>query len=348
MAKQLFLFVLKRVLSWLPTFWLMTALTFGISRCAGGDPILAKIPPDASPEIYAYYAQKMGFDKPIFYFSLGISTDSRYIPTIKIHGFDNQFHHYWVGILRGDWGMSLTDEQPILTKISPPLSISMLLGSMTFLFSIAVSVGLSVWLTLYQGRRRERWILHFLSFVYAIPTFLLAILGVLFLTNERYGLKIASVGLAETPSTNFWSSLLLQIPHLWLPMFCLSAHLIAKLTKQLHIALVNTLAESFITTAYGKGLSKYQTLIRHALPMALYVLVSAVGNLFPLLVMGSLVVEVIFNIMGIGRLSYEAILVRDYPLIMGVFWCAVLATFVGSLIADAIQIIVYPFEKNRA
>jgi ABC-type dipeptide/oligopeptide/nickel transport system permease component len=295
--------------------------------------------------MYTYMARKLGLDKPVFYMSWGVSAESRYLPLVRWHGFDNQFHHYCLHIIRGDLGKSFIDEQPVWDKIRTPLSISLVLGILTLIFSFLMSILLAIVLARWHGRRREKWLSAGLSLLYAIPTFLLALIAVVFFTNDRYGLKIASVGLANRENLGFWYWLFVQIPHLWLPVFCLSAHIIAKLTKQIHIALINILAENFISTAYSKGLTSFQVLIRHALPSATYVLVAALGNLSATVLMGSLVIEVIFNIMGIGRLSYEAILVRDYTVIMGVFWCAALTTLIGNLLADIFHQIFYPFKK---
>lgn len=346
MLKQIFLFTLKRMLSWLPTLWLMAALVFGLSRCSGGDPVRDKLTPDASPEMHAYMAQKMGLDKPIFYISLGISEKMRYLPLVRWHGLDNQFHHYCLNLVKGDFGKSFIDEQPVWSKIRTPLSTSLILGIATLIFSFLVAILLAVALARWHGRWREKCLSAMLSLLYAVPTFLLALIAVLFFTNDRYGLKIASIGLPNTENVGFGYCFFAYISHLWLPMLCLSAHIIAKLTKQIHIALINILTENFISTAYGKGLTAWQVLIRHALPAATYVLVAALGNLSATILMGSLTVEVIFNIMGIGRVSYEAILVRDYSVIMGIFWCAALTTLIGNLLADIFHQIFYPFKEN--
>ncbi len=346
MLKHIFIFSIKRIISWLPTLCLMAVVVFVLSRCGGGDPVRDKLAPNASPEMYRYMAQKMGLDKPLFYTSLRISAKSRYAFGFDWHGFDNQFHHYCLNLLQGDFGKSLVDEQPIWRKIRTPLSISFILGILTLIFSFLMSVLLAVLLAHWSGRRRERWFSAGLSLLYAFPTFLIALIAVLYFTNDRYGLKIAAVGLANTDNLDFFSWFFIQIPHLWLPVFCLSMHIIAKLTKQIHIALIDILTENFITTAYGKGLTSLQVLIRHALPCGIYVLVAALGNLSATVLTGSLVVEVIFNIMGIGRLSYEAILLRDYPVIMGVFWCAAFTTLIGNLLADILHKLFYPFKEN--
>lgn len=346
MLKQISFFTLKRIFSWLPTLWLMAAFVFGLSRCSGGDPVRDQLAPDASPEMYAYVTQKMGLDKPIFYVSVGISEDLPYLPLIYWHGFDNQFHQYCLHLLQGELGKSFIDEQPVWEKIRTPLSISLVLGIATLIFSFLVAILLALVLARWHGRRREKWLSAALSLLYAVPTFLLALIAVLFFTNDRYGLKIASVGLPNSGNLDFLSCFFAYLSHLWLPIFCLSAHIIAKLTKQIHIALIHILTENFISTAYGKGLTAFQVLIRHALPAAVYVLVAALGNLSATLVTGSLVIEVIFNIMGIGRVSYEAILVRDYNVIMGIFWCAAFTTLIGNLLADIFHQIFYPFKPK--
>lgn len=347
MLKQIFLFTLKRIFSWLPTLWLMAALVFGLSRCGGGDPVRDKLAPNFSPEMYAYMAKKMGTDKPIFYISVGVAAENRYLPLVRWQGFDNQFHRYCLNVMRGDFGKSFIDEQNVWDKIRSPLSTSLVLGILTLFFSFFMAILLAIILARWHGRRREKWLLGGLSLLYAIPTFLLALLAVLFFTNDRYGLKIAAIGLPNTENLTYWETFFAQIPHLWLPMCCLSAHVIAKLTKQIHIALIHILAQNFISTAYGKGLTVLQVLVRHALPAAVYVLVAALGNLSATILMGSLVVEIIFNIMGIGRLSYEAILARDYAVIMGVFWCAALTTLIGNLLADILHRLFYPFKENN-
>jgi peptide/nickel transport system permease protein len=139
--------------------------------------------------------------------------------------------------------------------------------------------------------------------------------------------------------------------HLILPVTCMSYYTLAVLSRYMRTGMLETIRQDFIRTARAKGLSERVVVYRHALRNSLIPIITLMADVLPALIGGSIVVETLFSIPGMGLLSYEAVFNRDYPLLMGIFTLSALMTLVGILIADFLYTLVDPrigYEKRAS
>jgi peptide/nickel transport system permease protein len=130
--------------------------------------------------------------------------------------------------------------------------------------------------------------------------------------------------------------------HLVLPVFCMTYYTFAALSRYMRASMLEVVRQDFIRTARAKGLAERVVIYRHALRNSLIPIVTLMADLLPALIGGSIVIETIFSIPGMGRLSYESVQNRDYPVIMAVFTISALLTLIGILLADFLYTIVDP------
>ncbi len=339
-------YFLKRMLFFLPVLWLISIMVFALQSVAPGDPVTARFKENSGTErgvvvdglLYQAKAKEMGLDKPLFY--AGVRAKPVlffYAPVAVWHGVDNQYHHWITRFLRGDLGVSWYDDQPVAEKLASPLAVTLFMSALAFIISFGIAIPLGVYMGAAKGSRWERRTSTFLFGAYSIPLFWLATLATIFLTNNSYGLKIASIGLEDLPAgTPLWGMLFVNLPHFILPVLCVSLHSLAYVARQMQAATADALRQEYIKTAKAKGASARTVLWRHAFRNALFPLITMAGQAFPALVAGSLVVEIIFNIPGMGWEAYKAFGRDDYPVVYAVAMLGSVLTLTGSLAADLI------------
>ena len=186
--------------------------------------------------------------------------------------------------------------------------------------------------------------MNFTMALYATPTFWISTLAVLFLTSPQYHLKIfPAVGLPDVDrDTAFISKMFAYFPYLLLPILCMSIHPMVVLIRHFYNALLVTLHEDYMRTARAKGLSALQALKNHALRSALVPFITVVGQIIPAALTGTFVVEYIFNIPGIGRIAYEALQARDWPIVFAVFMLSAMVLVTVNLVTDVIYTFLNP------
>jgi len=137
--------------------------------------------------------------------------------------------------------------------------------------------------------------------------------------------------------------------HLILPVACMTYYTFAALSRYMRASMLETVGQDFIRTARAKGLNERVVVYRHALRNSLIPIVTLMADLLPALIGGSIVIELLFSIPGMGQLSYQAVLHRDYPLIMAIFTVSAVMTLIGILLADLLYTVVDPriaYEKR--
>ena len=142
-----------------------------------------------------------------------------------------------------------------------------------------------------------------------------------------------------------------QAWHLALPVACLTYYTMAVLSRYMRSSMLEIIRQDFIRTARAKGLSEFLVVYRHALRNSLIPVITVLADLLPAVIGGSIVIETLFSIPGMGRLSYDAIFTRDYPLLMALFTMSALVTLAGILLADLLYVLVDPriaYERRAA
>jgi peptide/nickel transport system permease protein len=314
--------LLRRTLEAALTFALAVTLAFVVMRLAPGDP-LARLTEDRplAPEAMARLRAQYGLDQPVA----------------------RQFAAFLGGVARGDLGTSILRGQAVTTLLAERLPATLLLGGTALLLNFTVGVWLGAWQAAKAGSRADRWLTRLVLAGYALPSFWLGlVLAWVFAVELRW----FPVGFMRDPLLSreapLFTRLLDLLHHLVLPAATLSIVTLAATARYQRAAMLGALAQPFVRTARAKGLPERAVRWRHAWPNALGPVLALFGLWLPLLVAGSVFVEQVFAWPGVGTLAAEAIMARDYPLIMGATILVALAVVAGSLLADLLHRLVDP------
>lgn len=268
-----------------------------------------------------------------------------FIPRLVWHGSESQLHRWLGAAFRLDFGRSKVDGLPVVKKVFEALrwtlSINLPAIFLAYLFTIPLG--------LYSGWKQGRFelvISYFSYIIYAMPIFWMATILVVFFTTREYG---AWTDIFPAPSIfttisgdTYMQALMKNLGYLIIPVFVISSHLWAYLTRLLHNSVVEEKSRTYVWMAKSKGLPSSVILWKHIFRNASFPLITAFASVFPLTIAGSLVVEVICNIPGMGRLMYDSIFVEDWTVVLFVVLLSSVMTILGLLISDLLYRIVNP------
>jgi peptide/nickel transport system permease protein len=272
-----------------------------------------------------------------------------YIPTIHWHGFDNQYHNWITAFLKGDFGISYRDGQPVVQRLKTPLFWTLIMNLMAITIAFLISIPIGVYSAMKRYTAFDKITTVSLFILYSLPTFWIGTLLVVFFTNTEYGMDwFCGIGLGNVSSNApFWDRFWETACHLVLPVFCLTYTALAFISRQMRGSMLNTIQQDYIRTAKAKGLSNNSVIWKHAFRNALFPLITMIALVFPATISGSVVIEVIFNIPGMGREVYNAIFAQDWVIVYTVLMLVAILTMFGNLFADVLYAIADPRISYR-
>lgn len=297
-------YLAKRVLSVIPVMILVSIFVFLILRLTPGDPAAIIAGDAATPEQLERIREAMGLNDPII----------------------TQYFTWMGGVLQGDLGVSLISGVPVLEMVSQRIGPSMSLAVLTIILAVTIAIPLGVLAAWKHGSWIDYLVMSFSVLGFSVPVFLVGyVLILLFSVNLGWlppqGFKPISGGFGPF------------IERAILPAVTLASIYIALIARMTRAAMLDVLNEDYMRTARAKGVGDRRLLFVHALKNAAVPIATIVGTGFALLIGGVVVTESIFNIPGIGRLTVEAVLARDYPVIQAmILLTATLYVFVNLLI----------------
>jgi peptide/nickel transport system permease protein len=260
----------------------------------------------------------------------------------RIHGLDRSpLARYggWLSalFLEGDLGWSHSRQRPVAQLLGETLPPTLALAAAALLLHLLAGTALGI----VSAARRGSWIDRLLTVgglaLYAMPVFwlgLMAILGLSYALPLFPASSLQSVGASDWP---LWRQLLDRLWHLTLPAAVLGLASAAAMTRFVRSGLLEALGQEFVRSARARGIGGGRVMLVHALRNALLPVINLVGLSLPLLLSGSLVVEVVFAWPGMGRLTYEAIRAQDLAVVMATTVLATLLVIVGNLVADLVM-----------
>jgi peptide/nickel transport system permease protein len=282
-------FLTGRILTTIPVMGVVATIVFLLLRLAPGDPAAILAGDVASPEQIAAIRARLGLDQPIV-----------------IQFVD------WIGrLLRGDLGTSIISNQPVTRLIGERLEPTLALATTTILFAVIVAVPLGVISAWRHGTWIDRGVMTLSVLGFSIPVFVLGYLWIFGLAMELQWLPVQGY---VSFRQGFWPFL----ERLLLPTLTLSVIYIALIARITRASVLEVLGEDYIRTAHAKGVGERAVLTRHALRNAAVPIISVIGIGIALLISGVVITESVFNLPGLGRLTVDAVLARDYPVIQGV------------------------------
>ena len=261
------------------------------------------------------------------------STLNHYLPHFTWFGFDNQYHNWFSNFLKGDFGISFTRGQKVEQIIGDAISVTVILNIIALLIAFGIGIPLGVNAARKAGSRFDKYLSLILYGFYAMPSFWVAALLIIFLCDNQYGIKIFPAVLAKAEVTNI--SFLIKNPQYFiLPIICLSYPSIAFIFRQMRGSLVEQLKQNYVRTARAKGLSEKKVVWNHAFPNAIFPIVTMIASIIPALITGSVAIEYIFNINGMGKVMLDATLESNWPVVFALMMMGTFFTMIGILIAD--------------
>lgn len=260
------------------------------------------------------------------------------IPSFHWHGLRNRYHRWLTGVVQGDFGVSIIDGRPVGNKIGDAIAWTLRINIAAILLAFLISVPLGILSARYEGNWFDKLTSAFLFAFFAIPSFWLATLCVVFLTTPEYGSwtnLFPTAGIGEYRYvTGTWERLEILISHLFLPVLCLLLGALAYLTRQMRGGVIREMRKDYIRMARAKGLSIDRIYWKHAARNALFPMITLVGAAIPATISGSVIIEVIFNIPGMGRLLYDSIRAQDWSVVFAMVIIAAVLTVIGYIISD--------------
>lgn len=338
----MFNYILRRLFILIPTLIGITLVTFVLINLAPGSPVEQKL-------------QQMRFGGGSQHSDSGggssrsSAVSEEVIEALKKqYGFDKPMHvRYWIwlkNIARLDFGESFTYEEPAIDVITSKFPVSLQFGVVSLIFSYTISIILGVAKAVKHGGKFD-YITSFILFImYSIPGFMLAILLIVYFAGGGFfnwfpiG-EIYSDGYSEMTA---WQQFVDRVHHFILPLICYMIGSFTVLTMLMKNSLLDEVKKDYIRTARAKGVSEKVVYLKHALRNALIPIVTGIGGFLSIFFAGSLLLETIFQLDGMGLLGYKSILQRDYNVIMGLLFIQSGLMLVGNIISDIAYVLVDP------
>lgn len=298
-------FILQRLLAMVPLLLIVSLLVFSLVLLIPGDPAYQLAGEDATPEEVAKIREAMGLNDPVLV----------------------RYGRWIAGVLQGDLGTSLFSDQPVLDVILERLPVTLSLAVAAILIALAIAIPAGIVAGTRPGRLGDRVVTVGSSIGLAVPNFWLGLMLVLLLAiREPWFPATGYVPLSEG-LFDWWA-------HIALPAFTLGLSAAAILTRQLRGAMVDVMHQDYVRTARAKGLGEAVVTVKHAFKNAAIPMVTILGVQANSLLGGTIIVEQIFGMQGIGQLAVASVFTRDLPMIQGVVIMAVLVAVLVNLLVD--------------
>ncbi len=322
-------YTIKRLILALLTLLGITFVTFLMIRVAPGDPALAAMsragPAGMSAGTYARLREHYGLDAPAW-----------------------RQYGRWLGqVARLDFGRSFHDRRPVAAKIADRLPATLALASGAIMLSLVVSIPLALRCAARRDGPFDTVVGVLLYGSYAIPRYVMAMLLITVVGVQLEWLPPFGMTSEGFESLSWPGQLADLARHFVLILLCFSYPLVAYQTRFLRGTLLDVMQEDYIRTARAKGLPESVVLRRHALPNALIPLITLIGLLVPSVIGGSVILETMFDWPGVGRLFYQAMTQRDYPVVMALTTVSAVVVLASTLAADLACAIVDPRVRHE-
>ncbi|MBS7635188.1 ABC transporter permease [Candidatus Bathyarchaeota archaeon] len=319
-------YIARRILEAIPLIFAIIVFNFVIFHIAPGDPTSYMMAGSGvagiDPVVIEAMKKRWGLDKPLL----------------------EQLVVYLSGVIRGDLGYSFFRNKPVSEVILERVPATLLLILPSACASIVVGTLIGAYLAKRPGSKLDSTVSTFSSILYSVPVFWL---GLILLIIFAFGLKLFPSSGMVSPIGEYAGSVTDMLQHLFLPSLTLFLTDVPIFIRTARASVIEIMREDFITTFKAMGLKENAVLYKHALRNALLPTVTIAGMLLGFLLTGAVLVETVFGWPGLGRTTYEAIYMRDYPLIMGIFVFSSIVFISITLVVDIVYAFLDPRVKYR-
>ena len=320
-----------------PTFIGVTLIGFFIMRLAPGDPA----------ELRAAGGLGAG--------GAGISVEKRMAVDEAMaqwraqYGLDRPLHvqyGIWMkNLLSLEFGESFKDNQPVWSKIVERLPVTIKLNALSILLVYLIAIPLGIYSATHPNTWSDQALTLFAFVLFAVPLVWAATMAIVFICGGDFLYLFPPGGLESLDYSQqwpFWRKMKDQAWHLFLPVVLMSYDGFAGLSRYMRASMLEVLGQDYVRVARAKGLTEKVVVLKHVVRNSLIPLVTILAGILPGIIGGSVIIETIFSIPGLGQLGYESVLARDYPTIMALFSVSAVLTLIGILISDLLLSVVDP------
>ncbi len=375
-------YVLKRILWFVPTLFAVTIIGFILLANSPGDPVnLLSNGAKASGNIEeqkTFWRKKLGLDLPLFYFSITTLSEpdtlykvydeqqlkiikedlkenggyKNYIPKIVWYGYHNQYHQWLFGganskgIIRGDFGISYIKKEPVISIIKDKLIWSVFFSVVSILLAYVISIPIGIKLAEKPDSRSSKITQVTMFLLYSMPSFFVGVLLLMLFANPDVLSIFPPSGIKPIEGYDDHASLLSKFvdsfPYMILPLICYTYSSLAFISKLTTTSINEQLSLDYIKTARAKGLNENNIIWKHALKNSALPLITVFSSVFPSIIGGSVIIESIFTIPGMGLETVKAIISQDYPIVIAAITLSSVLTIFSYLLADILYAWVDP------
>lgn len=268
------------------------------------------------------------------------------VPSINWYGFDNQYHNWFSKFMRFDFGKSYQSKRPISEEIGERIYWTMLISILSILIVYLLSIPLGIFSARKKDTLADSTVTTILFILYSLPSFWIATLLIVFFCNPEYINWFPPYGVGDPPdSAGFFQTFRIRAYHLILPLFCWSYGSLAFLSRQMRGGMLSVLRQDYVRTARAKGVDEKKVIWKHAIRNSLLPIITLFGNIFPAMISGSIVIEIIFSLPGMGQYLFQAIQFKNFPVVSTIVMMLGFLTMLGFLIVDILYAVVDPRIK---
>ena len=327
-------YILRRLLWMVPTLIGITLLLFIVLRLTPGDPALVRF----GASLGAGAGGGTG----------GVDVESALEKFRKKYHLDDPIHEayaWWmVDFVRFDFGTEFhRPNVEVADELLRRIQVTLPLALFSALLSYLIALPLGVFSSVNQRSVLDKCITVFLFVLYSLPAFWAGLM--LILIFGRTGLDLLPViGLHDKDASQLsgWPYYKDMLLHLVLPVATLTYGGLAYLSRQMRVGMLDTIRQDYVRTARAKGLPESRVVLKHALRNALIPIITVFANILPILISGSLIVEAVFGIPGMGLYAFEGLTKRDYPVVLATTTISAVMTMLGILVSDLLYAVVDP------
>lgn len=327
----------------IPTFFGITLISFVIINLAPGSPIEQKL------QALRFGGATIGGGGGGDASGHQAGMNEQVIEAMKKqYGFDKPIHErYWIwlkNLSHLNFGDSFTYEEPVIDVISSKFPVSLQFGVASLLLTYLVCIPLGVFKAIKAGSSFDRLSGILLYISYSIPPLVLGIFLITFFAGESHlsWFPIGGVKSDMYESLSFFGKIGDRIHHFVLPLICYMIGGFTELTMLQRNSMLDVIKQDYVRTARAKGLAEKVVYFRHALRNALIPVATGIGGAFGVFLAGSLLIETMFQLDGIGLLSYQSIMARDYNVVMAMIFISSMVMMVGRIFSDFIYVMIDP------
>jgi len=272
-----------------------------------------------------------------------------WLPSVYWHGKQNQYHRWLAGFITLQPVTSLIDGRDAWNKILDALKWTLLLNGLSFILAIFLGILIGVWSGTHEGSILERLISLKLFALFALPSFWLATLFIYFFSSGEWLSIFPAGGLGPYQTAgNFLAQAGVLLKHLTLPVLCLALGSLAYVSRQMKQSVVRQLSQPYVLSLRTQGVTEKTIIRKHVFRNALFPMITMIGGALPALLSGSLIIEVIFSIPGMGRLMYTSLMARDWPVVFPILMFSAAITILSYILTDIIYKWADPRVKSIA